>query len=629
LGNNFDNDGLFLGGNQKIHYNSHTIPTDNEVNGKPLYYFKDTDTVTFDGIPVGEIILANCTNFDIKNLQISGSDVGIEIAFSTDMILTGNTISWNNDYGVYLYSSSDNDISVNDFISNYQSGIFLSYSSNNDILTNTGSSNGENAIHLFSASNSNLISDNDIDGLSVTSSIYNDITSNIFSFNDGNGIYLDFASSNNITDNTITNNIENGIHMDSSSDNRIMDNFIAYNQDGIYLTKSNNNNISHNDVSDNVNGIAVGFLSESNLVADNFISSNTASVVYLYSATYNEVINNSIPVNTHGINIDSSSYNNITANNINGNNWFGIYLTSSSDNIIRNNNVYTNNLFGVYLLSSSRNILKYNNIYSNDQDGLHIQSSADNLIYNNNFIDNTYQAYDTLNKNSWNFTYPIGGNYWSDYVGDDDFLGPLQNMPGTDEIGDLPFSIDTGSWDYYPLMVPSRALDNYVVMQPGWNLISVPYDQKDQEVHLVLGSIDGWYNAIQWYDITDTSDHWKHNKSTKPTESELDLINEKMGLWVYITKPGETIFLYRGTRPKENKHVELYPGWNLVGYPSLSNKLRDDALNNLAFGSDVDAIWYFNATTQEWKELGEFDYFELGRGYWIHSNVTEVWKVPL
>jgi hypothetical protein len=67
----------------------------------------------------------------------------------------------------------------------------------------------------------------------------------------------------------------------------------------------------------------------------------------------------------------------------------------------------------------------------------------------------------------------------------------------------------------------------------------------------------------------------------------------------------------------------------MVGYPSLFNRTRDDALNNLNYGTDVDAIWTFNAATQTWQEIGPGDSFELGRGYWIHSKVTKVWDVPL
>jgi hypothetical protein len=141
--------------------------------------------------------------------------------------------------------------------------------------------------------------------------------------------------------------------------------------------------------------------------------------------------------------------------------------------------------------------------------------------------------------------------------------------------------------------------------------------------------IDGYYDAVQWYNPTDTNDHWKHNKIGKPFGNDLFEINETKGFWIHITNPGDTIFIYNGTQPSVNQTIRLTPGWNLVGYPSLSNRNRTDALNNIYFGTDVDAIWSFNATSQAWEEISASDNFQIGRGYWIHSKVTKTWEVPL
>jgi hypothetical protein len=102
-----------------------------------------------------------------------------------------------------------------------------------------------------------------------------------------------------------------------------------------------------------------------------------------------------------------------------------------------------------------------------------------------------------------------------------------------------------------------------------------------------------------------------------------------MGFWIHITEPGDTIFYYTVMGPVATPEIELHPGWNLVGYPSLTNKTRDTALNNIIFGTDVDAIQTYNAATGTWEVLGPSDEFELGRGYWLHSLVEKTWIVPL
>jgi hypothetical protein len=61
--------------------------------------------------------------------------------------------------------------------------------------------------------------------------------------------------------------------------------------------------------------------------------------------------------------------------------------------------------------------------------------------------------------NYWDDGYPSGGNYWSDYTGEDLFSGPNQSIPGSDGIGDIPRKIpamlpEYENYDFYPFMEP-------------------------------------------------------------------------------------------------------------------------------------------------------------------------------
>lgn len=169
----------------------------------------------------------------------------------------------------------------------------------------------------------------------------------------------------------------------------------------------------------------------------------------------------------------------------------------------------------------------------------------------------------------------------------------------------------------------------YTILKQGWNLISVPLIQFNTALSSVLNSIQGKYDAVQWYDITDPNDPWKHYKVGKPFGNDLFEINETIGFWIHITRPGDTIFLYNGTQPVSNQTITLHKGWNLVGYPSLTNYNRTLGLNKLTFDTHVNSIWIYNASIQKWKEIGPSDYFEVGRGYWIHAKQKSIWEVPL
>ena len=277
---------------------------------------------------------------------------------------------------------------------------------------------------------------------------------------------------------------------------------------------------------------------------------------------------------------------------------------------------------GVHLYYSSSNIFTGNTISSNNNYNIYLEDSSNNRIYHNNIVNHTNQAYDNRDDNYWDDGYPLGGNYWSDYVGVDYYKGPNQDQPGNDGIGDMNYSIDSDSVDNYPLMEPYtyKPLENYTILKQGWNLISIPLVQSNQNLQKVLEMIDGYYDAVQWYKPNDLDDPWKHKKVGKPFGNDLFEINETMGFWIHITKPGDTIFLYNGTQPTSNQTIQLHPGWNMVGYPSLLNYNRTVGLNNLTYGSDVDAIQWYNAATQTWHIMGPEDNFVIGRGYWMHSK---------
>ncbi|UCE73179.1 MAG: right-handed parallel beta-helix repeat-containing protein, partial [Methanomassiliicoccales archaeon] len=174
------------------------------------------------------------------------------------------------------------------------------------------------------------------------------------------------------------------------------------------------------------------------------------------------------------------------------------------------------------------------------------------------------------------------------------------------------------NWKAVPFSIP---------LKKGWNLLSIPQILTDNHLQTVLQSIDGFYDSVQWYDATDLNDPWKHYHTSKPPDmNDLNEINHKMGFWINIIEPNGTIF--NGCAlPTNNQFISLYEGWNLVGYPSTSNRLRDSALNNLEFGIDIDFIWTFDASTQKWNEITESDYFKLGKGYWIHAKYDCEWLV--
>jgi parallel beta-helix repeat protein len=405
-----------------------------------------------------------------------------------------------------------------------------------------------------------------------------------------------------------------------------VDNNIWGNDEGILVgSTSKPNLIKNNLIKDNNLGIYISSTSGITVIRNNITSSNVHGI-RLYYGPNNRIMANDISNNNaDGISVGAQSHSNkIIYNNLYSNNNDGISLRASNNNI-KNNFIDSNTRYGIYVDSNTDNHIIGNTVSYNDY-GIYLQSSSDNQIYHNNILNNTNQAYDD-GSNIWNDNYPSGGNHWSDYSGIDLNSTPSQDVPPADGIGDTPYVIDFNSQDNYPLMDP---VVNTTFLYNGWNLISIPYIQTETDMGAVLSSISGKYDAVQYYDVTDTNESWKHNHTSKPNHlNDLKNLNHTLGFWIHITELGGVIFEYPGIKLSTNQFLPLHPGWNLVGYPSLTNHNRTVGLNNLEFGTDVDAIQWFDASTKTWHFMGPDDPFVPGRGYWVHSKVEAGWEVPL
>ncbi|MCJ7443843.1 MAG: right-handed parallel beta-helix repeat-containing protein [Methanotrichaceae archaeon] len=250
------------------------------------------------------------------------------------------------------------------------------------------------------------------------------------------GIMLKFSDRNTVSNNNASfNGIEGegwyGIYLTNSNQNLISGNK-AYGNGayGINLFPScNNNTIKNNTLEANMYGLYMFTDCSGNIIESNIMSRNTNSGIDMrFNCRDNMLLNNTIEDNiVAGITLMDSGRNTIVENNILGNGRYGLQIQGKSDhNIIINNSI------------------------SESQTGLYIESSG-NQIHGNNLSENIVQA-EYHGENSWYAQYPIGGNLWSDYVGDDKMSGPNQDQLGKDNFGDTPYNIDSSTEDKYPII---------------------------------------------------------------------------------------------------------------------------------------------------------------------------------
>jgi parallel beta-helix repeat protein len=271
--------------------------------------------------------------------------------------------------------------------------------------------------------------------------------------------YLNDANNVTLRNLRIT-DFELGIEIIESSYSTIYGNVINNTKLGIFVDSSSFNNISGNDITDPVStttpdtyGMQISGSSYSNAISSNEIT-NKDYGIYLPSLSYPNLISrNNITNSLQGIHLWSSNnilfYENIIADSQTA----GFYFRDSSSNNTIFGNTITNSNSGLRFDPQSRNNTISANTIAFNENGVYFRNSTDNTFYENNFTNNTQHVHYEFPgfTNFFNSSYPVGGNFWSNYTGVDLFSGPHQNTTGSDAIGDTTHTIDAYNMDFYPL----------------------------------------------------------------------------------------------------------------------------------------------------------------------------------
>ena len=267
--NNIMEENSFINSGLEYFYDYyHNIFINNTVNDKPLVYMENVSNTKIE--EGGEIVLVNCENVRIENVDIHNTSIGIFLFNSQGCIISSSNISLAAT-GIHLFKSSNCSIESSVIYKNDYAGIEIApFSRDNEIkncmiydnsrgismwddynavFSNHIFKNWE-GVELFYGCNNNTIHDNEMDnnteGITVwQENSWNNIEGNSIHHNK-RGITLSYECKyNSIIANEIYEN-KYGIQLSSSSDgNSIYENNFLKNKVGIWLT-SKWNKISHN-----------------------------------------------------------------------------------------------------------------------------------------------------------------------------------------------------------------------------------------------------------------------------------------------------------------------------------------------------------------------------------------------
>jgi parallel beta-helix repeat protein len=355
LANSLESDGLDVFGSDIAHFTSHTIPTHNLVNGLPLRYHANCTNLNLDGVPTGQLVLANCADVRATNLRISNVETAIYAPLTDRLVVADGNFTAIGDIAVRLYQTTNLTVERNEFFNVSYSGVTCGYCADVHVQDNA--------------------------------------------FVAAGGIAFWYSSNLYVLRNTISGSTHTGIE----------------------ASDSQNVTVSGNSVEDAWIGIHVR--GPNATVSGNTATRSERNGLFLWIA------NGSVTDNV------------VTFTNPTGWNTYVGGLTVGGTNVVVSGNTVLRTIgYGIWL-----------------------DYARGARVHHNDFVENTEQAYDEGGVgNAWDDGYPSGGNFWSDFVGEDSCSGPSQNVcTAGDGLGDVPYPVpsDTVAQDRYPRMSPVHVFD--------------------------------------------------------------------------------------------------------------------------------------------------------------------------
>ncbi len=219
--NNFYDDGIFF------FRSKNNIVYGNYVNDKPLVYYEKRSNKLINN--AGQVVLIDCKNIALKNLNLSNTPVGVALINCSDCEISSSKFNFDI-IGVFLINSSNTLVFNNFFASQkleYFGTIELWNSKNNYISCNSISDNFI-GVHLYNSKSNNIFNNNIQTcklGIYIDSSSDNIIQRNCIENTELFGLYFtddvtslttSKCSDNLVIENTIKNTLDTGIKIHPS-----------------------------------------------------------------------------------------------------------------------------------------------------------------------------------------------------------------------------------------------------------------------------------------------------------------------------------------------------------------------------------------------------------------------------
>jgi len=157
----------------------------------------------------------------------------------------------------------------------------------------------------------------------------------------------------------------------------------------------------------------------------------------------------------------------------------------------------------------------------------------------------------------------------------------------------------------------------------GFNLVSSPVmlNATHRSIREALQTVK-FDNAWLFHGPTQ---EWRLYSPSKPGQIDVDADYE-MGIWVNVTE--DSNFTVAGLVPWVSTEIMLWPGWNLVSFPSFGTTYTVADLKSETGATRVEGF-DMAASPYHLKALTDGDVLQTGYGYWVKVDGTVSWRTPV
>ena len=183
------------------------------------------------------------------------------------------------------------------------------------------------------------------------------------------------------------------------------------------------------------------------------------------------------------------------------------------------------------------------------------------------------------------------------------------------------FIDDKGHWGECESVLVMREIDYGIPVHAGWNLISVPLVTPTNDLDDILVDLDGYWE----YAMTYESNNWISNSIHRPAAAnDFNVVDNTIALWVYLNDADDGFLNVTGALPGPTA-IDLYAGWNFVGYPTLNTTTTiASALATVTYNS---VEGYSAVDPYRLQTLPDTYVMQPGEGYWINVPFDQTWII--